>query len=123
MSASFPVYGAALARQSAHKIWSALKLEVRNGNQVYFACSLTYASMGQQIFQPTDSITEAESLRTTQVLIQTIYADSPDSESSHVEGLAQEACEECVKILREPEKTQARPAIKILCAFMATTSG
>ncbi|KZP21037.1 ARM repeat-containing protein [Athelia psychrophila] len=101
MSASFPVYGAALARQSAHKIWSALKLE---------------------IFQPTDSITEAESLRTTQVLIQTIYADSPDSESSNMEGLAQEACEECVKILREPEKTQARPAIKILCAFMATTA-
>ena len=28
MSASFPVYGASLARESAHKVWSSLKLEV-----------------------------------------------------------------------------------------------
>ncbi|KAF7971317.1 hypothetical protein HWV62_21494, partial [Athelia sp. TMB] len=97
ISAALPVYGAALARQSARKLWSALKLE------------------------PTDSVTESESLKATQVLIRTIYADSPEHGNSSMEGLAQEACEECIKILREPEKTQARPAIKILCAFMSTT--
>ena len=76
-----------------------------------------------QIFQPSDSFTEEEALKTTQMLVQTIYADQETAMESteDIEGLAREACEECIQILREPEKSQARPAIKILCAFMATT--
>lgn len=60
----------------------------------------------------------------TQSLVKTIYsADSrtEDEAETDIEGLAQDACEECIKILREPEKSQARPAIKVLCAFMSTT--
>ncbi|KIK61642.1 hypothetical protein GYMLUDRAFT_996292 [Collybiopsis luxurians FD-317 M1] len=101
MSICFPVYGSALARSQARKLWNALKLE---------------------IFQPTDPITEEFALRTTQDLVKTIYAEqlSGGSDGDMV-GLAQDACEECMTILREPEKSQAKPAIKVLCAFMSTT--
>ncbi|KAJ7117461.1 Dos2-interacting transcription regulator of RNA-Pol-II-domain-containing protein [Mycena epipterygia] len=98
MAECFPVYGPALARTSARKLWNALKLE---------------------IFQPTDGATEAEALATLQALVVTIHAD--DAQDEDVQGLAHDACEECIVILREPEKSQAKPAIKVLCAFMSTT--
>ncbi|KAF5377797.1 hypothetical protein D9757_008093 [Collybiopsis confluens] len=101
MSLCFPVYGSALARSHARQLWNALKLE---------------------IFQPTDPITEEFALKTTQSLIKTIYAEqSPEFGNGDIEGLARDACEECISILREPEKSQAKPAIKVLCAFMSTT--
>ncbi|KAJ7625679.1 ARM repeat-containing protein [Roridomyces roridus] len=98
MTECIPVYGAVFLRTSARKLWNALKLE---------------------IFQPTDNLTEAAALSTTQILVTTIHAG--DSQDEDVQGLARDACEECIGILREPEKSQAKPAIKILCAFMATT--
>ncbi|PBK72546.1 ARM repeat-containing protein [Armillaria solidipes] len=103
MSECFPVYGASLARSSARDIWNTLKLE---------------------IFQPTDTITSDMALTCTQSLVKTIYSAESRIEGdaeTDIEGLAQDACEECIKILREPEKSQARPAIKVLCAFMSTT--
>ncbi|EJF59029.1 ARM repeat-containing protein [Dichomitus squalens LYAD-421 SS1] len=97
-----PVYGAGVAREFARKLWNALKLE---------------------IFQPTDPVTEEKALKTFQVLIQTIYAASPEDKGTENEivGLAKDACDECMEILREPEKSQAKHAIKVLCAFMSTT--
>jgi DNA repair/transcription protein MET18/MMS19 len=74
-----------------------------------------------QIFQPIDPLTEEEALKTTQVLVKTIYAGEGGESSAEIQGLARDACEECVQVLREPEKSQAKPAIKILCAFMSTT--
>jgi DNA repair/transcription protein MET18/MMS19 len=77
-----------------------------------------------KIFQPTDSGTEAKALRTTQILIQVIYGEGADgglSDSQEIEGLAKEASDECLRILKEPEKSQAKPATKVLCAFMSTT--
>ncbi|KII87506.1 hypothetical protein PLICRDRAFT_55462 [Plicaturopsis crispa FD-325 SS-3] len=102
ISACLPVYGAALARTSARKLWSSFKLE---------------------IFQPTDPVTEEEALKATQTLIKTIYGDgaSADAMDTDIQGLARDACQECIEILREPEKSQARPATKVLCAFMSTT--
>ncbi|KAF9069802.1 ARM repeat-containing protein [Rhodocollybia butyracea] len=101
MSLCFPVYGPALARSSARKLWNTLKLE---------------------IFQPMNSTIEELALKTMQDLVKTIYADqSTESADSDIVGLARDACEECIHILREPEKSQAKPAIKILCAFMSTT--
>lgn len=73
-----------------------------------------------QIFQPTDHVTEAEALKTTQELVKTIYEESP-ADDSDIQGLARDACEECIGILKEPEKSQAKYAIKVLCAFMSTT--
>ncbi|RPD59070.1 ARM repeat-containing protein [Lentinus tigrinus ALCF2SS1-7] len=97
-----PVYGPTVAREFARKMWNTLKLE---------------------IFQPTDNVTEEKALKTTQVLIQTIYSATPaeKTDDAEIEGLAKEACEECIQILRQPEKSQAKHAIKVLCAFMSTT--
>jgi DNA repair/transcription protein MET18/MMS19 len=94
-----PIYGPSVAANSARKLWSSLKLE---------------------IFQPTDPETEGEALKTTQVLIKTIYTDEVSSDTD-LGGLAKDACAECIQILKEPEKSQAKPAIKVLCAFMSTT--
>lgn len=83
---------------------------------------LVYIIYGLQIFQPTDSANEEEALRTTQILVKTIYGtDELNVDDAGVQGLVREACEECIGILKEPEKSQARPAAKILCAFMSTT--
>ncbi|KAF8623217.1 hypothetical protein AX15_006454 [Amanita polypyramis BW_CC] len=103
MAASFPVYGPAVARSFAKKLWNSIKLE---------------------IFQPTDLITEQEALKTVQELIKTIYLPEESSleNDEDIQGLAREACSECIQILEEPEKSQAKPAIKIICAFITTTA-
>lgn len=98
LSVCLPVYGPRVAGNFARKLWSSLKLE---------------------IFQPTDPETEEEALKATQVVIKTIYAD--EVTDVEIDGLAKDACEECIQILKEPEKSQAKPAIKVLCAFMSTT--
>jgi hypothetical protein len=49
----------------------------------------------------------------------TIHADGAQDED--VQGHVRDACEECIGILRELEKSQAKPAIKVLCASTATT--
>ncbi|KAF9006023.1 ARM repeat-containing protein [Cyathus striatus] len=102
LAVCLPVYGPALARASARKLWSAFKLEV---------------------FQPTDSTIEEEALRAIQILVKTVYqGEELALESSEdIQGLARDACEECIQILREPEKSQAKPATKILCSFITTT--
>ncbi|EPT02988.1 hypothetical protein FOMPIDRAFT_1142982 [Fomitopsis schrenkii] len=102
LDSCLPVYGPSVARTHARKLWNTLKLE---------------------IFQPTDSATEQAALHTAQVLIKTLYsADEAENKGSEdIEGLAKDACEECIQILREPEKSQAKPAIKVMCAFMETT--
>ena len=66
-------------------------------------------------------MTEEEALKTTQTLVKTIYTDENRESNKEIQGLARDACEECIQVLREPEKSQAKPAIRILCAFMATT--
>lgn len=118
MSICFPVYGSALARTSARQLWNSLKLEA--------SLLHVFAQIGphpEQIFQPTDPLTEEEALKTTQALVATIYQHEEDAIESDVDvqGLARDVCEECIHILREPEKNQAKPAIKVLCAFMSTT--
>jgi DNA repair/transcription protein MET18/MMS19 len=75
-----------------------------------------------KVFQPVDVATEQQALVTLQVLITTIYSSDDDSLADQdMQGLAREACEECIQILREPEKSQAKPATKILCSFITTT--
>ncbi|KAF9531685.1 RNAPII transcription regulator C-terminal-domain-containing protein [Crepidotus variabilis] len=102
LASCLPVYGSALGRAFARKLWNSLKLE---------------------IFQPVDVQAEEEALRTVQVLVKTIYAEEEAALESNddIQGLARDACEECIQILKEPEKTQARAATKVLCAFLSTT--
>lgn len=77
----------------------------------------------RQIFQPVDSQTEEGALSAMQILIETIYAEEEAAVESDedIQGLARDACEECINILKEPEKSQAKPATKVLCAFISTT--
>ncbi|KAJ7923553.1 hypothetical protein B0H13DRAFT_2316492 [Mycena leptocephala] len=70
-------------------------------------------------FQPTDGATEEAALATMQALVVTIHAD--DAQDEDVQGRVRDACEECIGIVRELEKSQAKPAIKMLCASTATT--
>ncbi|KAG2150264.1 Dos2-interacting transcription regulator of RNA-Pol-II-domain-containing protein [Suillus bovinus] len=98
MDICLPVYGPAVSREFGKKIWSSLKLE---------------------IFQPTDPDTEHSALNTLQVLVRTMHADkSSDAVSEDsITGLARDMCSECIQALKEPEKSQARPAMKVICAF------
>ncbi|TFK74969.1 ARM repeat-containing protein [Pluteus cervinus] len=95
----FPVYGPATAHSFSRKLWNSLKLE---------------------IFQPVDAETQGEALKAFKVLIDTLYSEET-VDIIDLTGLAKDACEECIQILKEPEKTQAKHAIKVLCTFVATT--
>ena len=68
-------------------------------------------------------MTEEKALKTFQVLVQTIYSATrgEQDDNAAIEGLAKDASDECMEILREPEKSQAKHAIKVICAFMSTT--
>ncbi|KAG1887770.1 Dos2-interacting transcription regulator of RNA-Pol-II-domain-containing protein [Suillus subluteus] len=98
MDICLPVYGSTVSRELGKKIWSSLKLE---------------------IFQPTDPDTEHSALNTLQVLVRTMYTDeSQDAVSEDsITGLARDMCSECMQALKEPEKAQARAAMKVICAF------
>ena len=112
------MYGSAVARVEARKLWNSLKLE----ESFFLILGIYLPTEIPQIFQPTDSLNEEEALQTTQILVKTIYGtDESSVDDADIQGLARDACEECIGILKEPEKSQARPAARILCAFMSTT--
>lgn len=61
-------------------------------------------------------------LETTQTLIQVIYASVDDvSSDDPPEGLGKHIVEECLDVLKEPEKSKAKPAVKVLAALVKTT--
>lgn len=93
------MYGPASAEASAKKLWNCLRLE---------------------IFQPVDAETEDSALLATQALVKTIYEDQ-DVQIDDVKGFAKGITQECLDILKQPEKSQARHAIKTICALLPTT--
>ncbi|KAJ6480897.1 Dos2-interacting transcription regulator of RNA-Pol-II-domain-containing protein [Mycena sanguinolenta] len=97
-----------------------IKAQVSRLHLELFPAKTSFSVFGH-IFQPTDSATEEVALTTMQALVVTIHAEDDTQQDADLQGLARDACEECVTILREPEKSQAKPAIKVLCAFMMTT--
>ncbi|KAF8587853.1 ARM repeat-containing protein [Ramaria rubella] len=100
IASCLPVYGAVLARTHASKLWSAFKLE---------------------IFQPIDAETADCALETTQTLIRVIYPSVSNTDASGtLEGLPKHIVEECLEILKEIEKSKAKPAIRVLAALVAT---
>ena len=94
-----PVYGTASAESNAKKLWNCLRLE---------------------IFQPIDAETEDSALLATQVLVKTIY-EGEDVQVDDVKGFARGVTQECLDILKQPEKSQARHAIKTICTLLSTT--
>lgn len=74
-----------------------------------------------QIFQPVDSETENVALKAAQSLIRTLYPPTVGIEPLKLDGLVVDIVQECKRILREPEKSQAMHAIKVLGAVVSTT--
>jgi len=74
-----------------------------------------------QIFQPVDPDTENDALKAAQSLIRTLYPPADNPEPLKLDGLAVDIVQQCKKILREPEKSQAMHAIKVLAALISTT--
>lgn len=102
LSVCMPVYGAAQMRSSSKKLWNSLRME---------------------IFQPTDRITEEEALKTAQDLVKVIQSSTSDETAMQqdVDAFVKEVCAECLKLLGEPEKSQAIPATKVVNALLSTT--
>ncbi|EJD43759.1 ARM repeat-containing protein [Auricularia subglabra TFB-10046 SS5] len=98
LSVCLPVYGARLAQDVGKQVWDTLKVE---------------------IFQPIDNETQSLALKATQALVRTIY--SQDAADAAVSGTARTVTDECLRILREPEKNQAKPATLALSALIDTT--
>ena len=94
-----PVYGSSAADTNSKKLWNCLRLE---------------------IFQPVDVETEDSAILAAQVLVKTIYGDQ-DVQIDGVKGFAKGITQECLDILKQPEKSQARHAIKTICALLSTT--
>ncbi|KAG9103692.1 hypothetical protein FRC06_008809 [Ceratobasidium sp. 370] len=102
LSFCLPVYGPAVAKSFASQMWSSFKLE---------------------IFQPLDADTATKAVDALTTLLLVLYQDKTKSPqpSDAIDGLAEEVITECLRILREPEKSQAQHAIKIVNACLATT--
>lgn len=103
MSFCLPVYGPAVAKSFAPQMWSSFKLE---------------------IFQPLDAETADKAVSALTTLLLVLGQDKANSSGPTTEGiedLTEEVVTECLRVLREPEKSQAQHAIKIVNACLATT--
>ncbi|KZP01584.1 ARM repeat-containing protein [Calocera viscosa TUFC12733] len=96
MTVCFPVYGKAALQPVAQKMWDALRME---------------------IFQPLNDEIQAYSLKTLISFVQTLYPPT----NAEVDGLAVEITKECLGLLKEPERDQAKYAIKTLGAFLESS--
>ncbi|KAF8308312.1 hypothetical protein DL93DRAFT_2231691 [Clavulina sp. PMI_390] len=112
LSVCLPVYGRAATLNHSKKLWDSFKIE---------------------IFQPVDPETERLSLRAAQSLLETLYphpldeskplpSDMEDDGPKKLDGLVADVVDECTKILRSPEKSQAQHATKMLGALVGTTA-
>lgn len=73
-----------------------------------------------EIFQPVDAETEDSALSATQVMVKVIY-EGQDVQIDDVKGFARTTTQECLDILKQPEKSQARHAIKTVGVLLSTT--
>ena len=84
-------------------------MEVSNIAILIQVC-LTYV----KIFQPTDVLTETDALTALKSLLDCLHSDGIPAPDSHIQGIAEIICTECLHILEEPERSQALPAIKVV---------
>ena len=73
-----------------------------------------------QVFQPTNIVIGEEALQAFQAVVKTIHTAN-SVVHQEPQGFAYEVCEECIHVLQEPEKSQAKPAMKVICALLETT--
>ncbi|GAA5832383.1 hypothetical protein JCM11251_006429 [Rhodosporidiobolus azoricus] len=124
LEACFPIYGAEASGEWAGRFSEALTIEV---------------------FHASDTAMQDLSLSTLRSLFSTLYPDaSPplttheedaempseeekaakkgDKEEKYVEGVAIQVAENCLDELKEPEKNNAKPAVRILAALIASSA-
>ncbi|KAF8328366.1 ARM repeat-containing protein [Cantharellus anzutake] len=99
VTACLPVYGRNIVRDFGSDLWEIFKIE---------------------IFQPADPETEACSMRAVQSLVRTLYPPRAGDSSDQLDGLIEDMVNECKTIVREPEKSQAKHAVKLLGALLCT---
>ena len=75
--------------------------------------------MALQIFYSPDAQIEADASETLQTMIGVLY---PTPEHK-VTGLAEEVIKECAELLKEPEKSKAKPATRTLVACIKASGG
>ncbi|KAG8771304.1 hypothetical protein FRC12_003699 [Ceratobasidium sp. 428] len=114
-----PVYGPTVAKSFAPQMWSSFKLEVFI--LIFFLSIPAYCCV--EIFQPLDTDTATKAVNALTTLLLVLYQDNTQTQPTvdTIDGLADEVITECLRILKEPEKSQAQHAIKIVNACLATT--
>ncbi|CAE6485127.1 unnamed protein product [Rhizoctonia solani] len=102
MSLCLPVYGPTVAKSFAPQMWSSFKLE---------------------IFQPLDAETADKAVNALTTLLSILGQDKVQNEITEegIDELTEEVVTECLRVLREPEKSQAQHAIKIVNACLGAT--
>ncbi|GAA5866345.1 hypothetical protein JCM8547_000746 [Rhodosporidiobolus lusitaniae] len=118
LTACFPIYGAEASGEWAGRFSEALSIEV---------------------FHATDTSMQDTALTTFRSLFSTLYPDSPSAKSEDidmssveekeqkvdeekVEGVAVKVVENSLDEFKEPEKNNAKPAVRILTALMASSA-
>ncbi|KAF8557709.1 ARM repeat-containing protein [Imleria badia] len=101
MAVCFPVYGINMAREFGRNVWGALKLE---------------------IFQPTDSLTEEIALNTLRAFVRVLLSSSSDGTGDTIDIMVRTICTDSLESIREPEKSQAKAGIKVLCTLIDVPS-
>lgn len=71
------------------------------------------------MFSP-DKDVEQDALDTFQAMIETLYPNVPGGEAKSID-FAQEVIKECQEFLKEPEKSKAKAASKILGVLVRTS--
>lgn len=100
-------------------MWPSFKLEVSDNHTNKLG-----PDAASKIFQPIDAETATKAVGALTTLLLVLGQDKAQPSEPTTEGideLAEEVITECLRILREPEKSQAQHAIKIVNACLATT--
>ncbi|KAJ9107913.1 hypothetical protein QFC19_002656 [Naganishia cerealis] len=96
LTACIPVYGQQAIQGYASDLWDNLKTE---------------------IFYSPDAQIESDALETFRAMILALY---PEDKENSIDT-AQEIIKECQELLKEPEKSKAKPATKILCGLISAS--
>jgi DNA repair/transcription protein MET18/MMS19 len=135
LTACFPIYGAAVCGEWAGRFSEALSIEVIPS----IACDGKKADDTPQVFHATDNDTMELALATAQSLFRTLYPDvspvevpklqtvdedeeMPMEMTTGVQGIGVKVVQNSLEELKEPDKSNAKPAVRILAALIGASS-
>lgn len=146
LAACFPIYGAAASGEWAGRFSEALIIEVRRAHMPRACLSLAHVCL-VQVFHASDTDMQDLALTTMRSLFSTLYPDEdassapatvnesvhapPETEDSEmvparqdeqIEGVAVQVVQNSLDEMAEPDKNNAKPAVRILTALIASSS-